>query len=253
MLKEERFQKLLGLLEADEFMTVQELSRQLNVSMPTVRRDLADLAAQNRIIRSHGGAMRMNEKSSAIPVDFRRSVNAKEKAAIAKMAAEFIHNESVIFLDASTTAAYLFDYLQEFRNLIVVTNSLMAAIQLKNLGIRTYCLGGEVISNSSAVGGRVAMESAGNFNVDVMFFSSYGINDQGMIVDSSEAENELRRYVMERAGTSVFLCDKSKFGKNAVFNLVSLTQVDYMVTNGDVPGNYPSVRKGIRYAKTLNL
>ena len=137
MLKEERFQKLLGLLEADEFMTVQELSRQLNVSMPTVRRDLADLAAQNRIIRSHGGAMRMNEKSSAIPVDFRRSVNAKEKAAIAKVAAEFIHNESVIFLDASTTAAYLFDYLQEFRNLIVVTNSLMAAIQLKNLGIRT--------------------------------------------------------------------------------------------------------------------
>ena len=74
-----------------------------------------------------------------------------------------------------------------------------------------------------------------------------------MIVDSSEAENELRRYVMERAGTSVFLCDKSKFDKNAVFNLVSLTQVDYMVTNGDVPGNYPSVRKGIRYAKTLNL
>jgi len=249
MLKEERYQKLLTLLEESEFITVESLSQKLKVSMPTVRRDLTELATRNQIIRSHGGAMRLNDKSNiAIPVDFRRNVNSKEKAAIAKTASSLIHNDLVIFIDASSTATYLFDSLQGVGNLMVVTNSLLAAMHLKNLGIRTYCLGGEIISNSAAVGGRIAMESVDNFNIDIMFFSSYGINEQGMIVDSSESENELRRYIMQRAATNVFLCDKSKFGKNAVFNLVPLDQVDYMVTNGPVPAAYPAVRKEILLA-----
>lgn len=243
MLKEERFRTMLALLEEREFMTVQELGEALEISMPTVRRDLTELAAQSKLIRSHGGAMRMNKNVIAPPLDFRRGVNAKEKAAIAKGAARFIRNESVIFVDASTTAAYLFDYLPEFRNLIVVTNSLMAAIRLKNLGVRTYCLGGEVTFNSGAVGGQIAMASAACVNIDVMFFASFGVNDKGVIVDSSEPENELRRHLMRQAETSVFLCDRSKFGKNAVFNLVSLDEVDYLVTDGPVPEHYPRAKR----------
>jgi len=244
MLKEERYQLLLKLLEQEEFVTVQELSRRLGISMPTVRRDLSELAARKQLIRSHGGAMRLDEQSnSAPPVDFRRSVNARDKAAIARLAATLLRNEQVIFIDASTTAAYLMDSLQGFRDLIVVTNSLAAAAHLISGGVRTYCLGGEVISNSFAVGGHMALETVSDFNIDVMFFSSYGINDQGMIVDPSERENELRRHVMERAAVNVFLCDKSKFGKNAVFNLAPLSQVDYLVTNGNPPKHYPPVRK----------
>ena len=246
MLKEERYQKLLALLEQEEFLTVQELSRRLEISMPTVRRDLSELSARKQLIRSHGGAMRHNEQSnSAPPVDYRRSVNARDKAAIAKLATSFLKDEQVIFLDASTTAAYLMDSLASFRDLIVVTNSLAAAARLTEAGIRTYCLGGEVISNSFAVGGHMALDSVSNFNIDVMFFSSYGINEAGMIVDPSERENELRRHVMHRAGTTVFLCDRSKFGKNAVFNLAPLSEVDYIVTNGPVPAEYPAVRKKV--------
>ena len=242
MLKEERFQKLLSILETSQFVTVKDLSDKLCVSMPTVRRDLGELASQNRVLRSHGGAMRLNDKRITTPVDFRRSVNAKEKASIAKEAAKFIHDNAVIFVDASTTAAYLADYYEGFRNLILVTNSLMTAVHLKNMGIRTYFLGGEVISSSIAVGGRISTDAARNFNIDIMFFSSYGINEDGVIVDTSEEENELRRYVLRHTGTSVFLCDKSKFGKNSVFNLASLNEVDYMITNGKVPNNYPSTK-----------
>ena len=243
MLKEERFQRILSLLEEREFMTVPALGEELNVSMPTVRRDLTELAAQSRLIRSHGGAMRINKNVIAPPLEFRRGVNAREKAAIAGAAVRFLRNESVVFIDASTTAAYLFDYLPDFRNLIVVTNSLMAAIRLKNLGVRTYCLGGEVTFSSGAVGGQIAMATAACFNIDVMFFSSFGVNDRGVIVDSSESENELRRHMMREAGTTVFLCDGSKFGKNSVFNLTSLSEVDYLVTDAVPPAHYPAVKR----------
>jgi len=249
MLKEERFDRLLSILAENEFVTVKTLSEKLNVSMPTIRRDLAELADQNRLQRSHGGAMRLDEKRSTTPVDFRRSVNAKEKAIIARAAVRFLRSNSVVFIDASTTAAHIIDYLEGFRDLIVITNSLMSAAHLQSQGIRTYCLGGEVISSSIAVGGRIATEAASNFNIDLMFFSSYGVNDQGMIVDTSEKENELRRYILQHADTSVFLCDKSKFGKSSVFNFASLNEVDYMITNGDVPEHYPTARKEIILAR----
>lgn len=249
MLKEERFQKLLNILAENEFVTVKTLSEKLHVSMPTIRRDLAELADQNQLQRSHGGAMRLDEQYATTPLDFRRSINAKEKAAIAKAAVRFLRSNCVIFIDASTTAAHLIDYLDGFRDLIVITNSLMFAAHLQSRGIRTYCLGGEVISSSVAVGGRIATEAASNFNIDIMFFSSYGVNDQGMVVDTSEKENELRRYILQHAGTSVFLCDKSKFGKNAVFNFASLDHVDYMITNGEVPEQYPRVRREVILAR----
>ena len=113
----------------------------------------------------------------------------------------------------------------------MVTNGLMTAVRLQSKGIRTYCLGGEIVGSSLASGGPIALDGARNFNVDLMFFSSYGINDQGDIVDTSESETMLRRSILRSAAASVFLCDSSKFGKQSIYNCVSLGDVDYFVTD----------------------
>lgn len=243
MLKEERLQKLLRLLEEKEFCTVDSLSEQLNVSMPTIRRDLNELANRNLIIRSHGGAMHIPREDVTSPVDFRRATHYREKVSLARTAVGLIPSNAVVFIDASTTAGAIAENLKGRQDLIVITNSLITAACLKNVGVRTYCLGGEVIGSSSAVGGALALETAAGFNVDLMFFSAYGISKSGMIVDTSEAETELRVALLKNAGTSVFLCDDSKFDRSALFNIAPLSSVDYMITNGPVPDYYPPVRK----------
>ena len=48
MLREERLQAMLRVLNEQEFLTVEELSQRLMVSRPTIRRDLADLAQRRR-------------------------------------------------------------------------------------------------------------------------------------------------------------------------------------------------------------
>lgn len=242
MLKEERLQKLLDLLEEREFCTVDYLSEQLSVSMPTIRRDLNELVNRNLIIRSHGGAMHIPRDDVTSPVDFRKTTHYREKVSLARAAVNLIPSNAVIFIDASTTAGAIAENLKGRQDLIIITNSLMTAAYLKNLGVRTYCLGGEVIGSSSAVGGSLALETAANFNVDFMFFSAYGINSRGMIVDTSEEETELRIALLKNAKTSVFLCDNSKFDKSALFNIVSLSEVDYLVTNGPVPAHYPHAK-----------
>ena len=56
MLKEERYDKILSILEKDGYASAAKLSQMLYVSLPTIRRDLAELSRKNQIIRSHGGA-----------------------------------------------------------------------------------------------------------------------------------------------------------------------------------------------------
>ena len=245
MLREERLQAMLRILSEQEFLTVEELSTRLMVSHPTIRRDLADLAQWRLIVRSHGGAMRAPDEKVTAPLDFRRSIHAREKSLISREAAKLIRSNTVIYLDASTTAAYITEYLRPQQQVTVVTNGLMTAVRLQSKGIRTYCLGGEIVGSSLASGGPIALDSARNFNVDLMFFSSYGINARGDIVDTSESETMLRRSILRSAAASVFLCDSSKFGKQSIYNCVSLGDVDYFVTDAQPPKEYPGVRKDL--------
>ena len=245
MLKEERFQLLMKIMEEKELCTVGYLSAQLNVSMPTIRRDLTELANRNLIIRSHGGAMHIPREDVTSPVDFRKTTHYREKASLARTAVKLIPSNAVIFIDASTTAGSIIEHLKGRQDLIIITNSLITAAYLKNLGVRTYCLGGEVIGSSSAVGGALALETAASFNIDIMFFSATGINDRGFIVDTSEEETELRAELLKNAATSIFLCDASKYGKNATYNIASLGDVSYLITNTPPPAHYPRPKKEI--------
>ena len=114
MLKEERFKKLLKLLEEREFCTVEYLSEVLNVSMPTIRRDLSELVNRGLIIRSHGGAMHMPLEEIPYPVNFRKSTHYREKASLAREAVNLeikldlslmsLYNPSISVKNASFSA-----------------------------------------------------------------------------------------------------------------------------------------------------
>lgn len=79
MLKEERHQKLLKVLAEKEFATVEELSKSLLVSMPTIRRDLTELARRKLIIRNHGGAMHIPTENVIAPGGLPKERQLQEK------------------------------------------------------------------------------------------------------------------------------------------------------------------------------
>lgn len=239
MRREERLQKILELLDEEGFLTVEDLSRRFFISLPTAYRDLRRLEQQRLIIRGDGGAMPVAAEKATLPLDFRKVINAQAKAVIAKKAVELIRPGSVIFLDASTTAANMIGYLHPDMDLTVLTNGLMTAVQLSSAGIRTYCVGGNLIDNSIAVGGKLAGEVVDRFRIDMMFFSSYGVDAKGVIIDTADAESTLRRRILQKPVESVFLCDQSKFGKNSVFRIASIAMVDYVIANAPLPESYP--------------
>ena len=242
--RDERLQQIRELLGQEGFLTVEELSRRFFISLPTAYRDLRELENQKLIIRGQGGAMPVAAENANLPLDLRQTINAAAKDRIGCRAAELLRPRSVIFLDASTTAASMIAHMRTDLDLTVLTNSLDTAMRLKRAGHRTYCVGGSLIGNSVAVGGKLASDVADHFRIDTMFFSSYGVDDQGMIIDTEDMESTLRRHLLHKPITSVFLCDATKFGKRSVFRITSIDMVDYVISDAPLPASLPSPRLG---------
>ena len=234
MLKEERYDKILNILEEKNYITSQELAKILYVSMPTIRRDLADLESKKQLLRSHDGAKRVNSEHIVTPLDFRKNVNHAEKRRICKTASDLITDNSIVFIDASTTAMQMAEFLSPKQNITVITNGIPLLIALTKKGIKTYSTGGELQENSLAYAGTFSEEFVKKFNIDICFFSSHGVDKNNMIVDTSLPETQLRKTVLEQSREKVFLCDSTKFDLTAPYNLIPIEKADFIITNSEI-------------------
>ena len=233
-MREERFEKILEILSTGKYVSVESLSKQLYVSMPTIRRDLTAMQEMGLVARSHGGAIRITDLD-APPITFRIGVNSSEKMRLAAEAAKLLDDDAVIFMDESTTTLHLINHLPRFKNLKVVTNSMSVLQNLYRYKIQAYCLGGEFSRDTLSFYGRETENMVKRFGIDFMFFSSSAVNRKGFIADYSEESNSLRLCVLEQTDKKVFLCDKSKFGKHGAYTLAPLSEMDYLILNAPLP------------------
>lgn len=231
MLQEERHEKILELLEKNGAMTVKELSGELFVSLPTLRRDLAKLHSEKLLIRSHGGAKKLDANRFVTPMQFRKTVNSKEKKKLCREGAKLITENSIVFIDASTTTLQLVDFISPALNVTVVTNSIQLAFLLKHKGIKTYCTGGELNGDSFGYIGGLTESFLSRFNFDITFFSSYGINEKGMLTDPSMEETAMRLAAIRNSKKTVLLCDSTKLFLSASYNLMPVSEADLIITD----------------------
>ena len=59
MLKKERQEKILTLLHKNDYLSIPEISTNLNVSDMTIRRDINELAEQSLLVKIYGGAQKL--------------------------------------------------------------------------------------------------------------------------------------------------------------------------------------------------
>ena len=231
MLKEERYDKILEILDKENYITAEKLSKALYVSLPTIRRDLNALDKRGLIIRSHGGAKKISDEKTVMPVEFRKSINYKEKRKLCEKAVSLIKENSVIFIDASTTTLQMTDFISANSRITVVTNSIIVSSILTKKGVKTYLTGGELQQNSMCYAGAFAESFARQFNYDMVFFSCHGVDKNLNIVDTSLEETNLRRVLLNQTNKSIFLCDSSKFGLTATYNLANIKDITTIITD----------------------
>ena len=232
--------KILEILETQQYASVEELSAVLCVSTSTIRRSLEILQQKGLVTRTHGGVKINSDNNFSPSFTFRIHQNSFEKKKIALSAIKLIKNGDIIFLDGSTSAFYIAEYLKEFENIRVITNGIDTLSLLSKNKILAYSTGGQVSSeNPSVLVGRYAEDMICNFHADIAFFSAQAMDNDGEIYDCFEDEIFLRRTMIKNAKTKVFLCDNTKIGKSSSYHLCSLKDVDYIASNLSLPNSIP--------------
>jgi len=232
-MNKERERSILEILLKKKSASVKELARELYISEPSIRRDLCELERQNLIKRTHGGAVLEETALSKnkIPFIVRELEASHGKLVIARRAAELVHDNDVIFLDASTSAYCVIDFLTEKKNLTVVTNGVKALAKLAEYGINTVSTGGVLVPSCLALVGEEAYKTVEVINADIAFFSARGLSDDGLVTDISPEENYVRIRMIERSRRAYMLCTSDKKGKKYFHTLTSIDKLDGVLTD----------------------
>ena len=166
---DEREQEILSILHSKKFINIQELAKQMYVSSQTLRRDLMKLEEKGEIVRTHGGAkLKVRSPEERLSFTLRENENNTAKMEIARKAATLVHDEDVIFLDATTSAYCLIPYLVDFKDILVITNSARCSYTLGEMGIHNICTGGKMVLQSFSYIGSDALRTIQNYNANIL-------------------------------------------------------------------------------------
>lgn len=232
MLVAERHQKIIELINTNKSMRVVELSDIFAVTEETIRRDLEKLEKDNKLFRTHGGAVsNQSSEESEVPYFEREITNIPEKKEIALLAAEQVVENDTVILDASSTALYMARTLRDMP-LTVVTNSIRVAYELsKKQQITVISTGGTMRPKSLSFAGPLAEASLCNYHVSKAFISCQSFHVDYGICDSNESQARVKKKMMEQADTVYLMMDFSKIGKKAFAHISDVNTVDYVITD----------------------
>jgi DeoR family L-fucose operon activator len=238
MLAEERYEKIVQLVNERGSIRVTELSEWCEVTEETIRRDLDRLEAAGRLRRSHGGAVSVKDwpaLHAEIPYSEREIDHAEEKRRIAEEAVNRIQAKNRILLDASTTAWYMARSLPDIP-LTVLTNSIKVAMELAvKEKIEVISTGGLLAQRSLSYVGPLAERSLETYHVDKLFFSCKGVHLDRGISESNELQARVKQKMIGMADQVILLADSSKFGVQAFTHVADWRQVDEVITDRRLP------------------
>ncbi|WP_175409624.1 DeoR/GlpR family DNA-binding transcription regulator [Streptomyces sp. TRM64462] len=212
---------------------VNELTRKLNVSDMTVRRDLDALARQGVIEKVHGGAVPVVEARTHEPgFEAKSALAPGAKEDIARAAAAMVAPGSAIALSGGTTTYAVARFLLDVPDLTVVTNSVRVAdVFHAAKGAATVVLTGGVRTPSDALVGPVADQAIASLHFDVLFLGVHGVSVEAGLSTPNLAEAETNRRLIRSARRVVVVADHTKWGTVALGSFARLDEVDALVTD----------------------
>lgn len=165
-MKIDRINRIHELLKSVHNISINDLCDTFQVSKNTIRRDIAELEQQGIIKKVYGGIVLAEPSGSPEPFASRENRNTEAKKQIARMAADFVHDGDVIYIDSGTTTMHMIPYLTDKHRLTIVTASvhvINAASNYSNLNV--LATGGSLFTPSKAFVGPQVIQVLRRYNI----------------------------------------------------------------------------------------
>ena len=234
MLARERQSYILERVRERGAVRVSDLTRALEVSDMTVRRDLEELASHGLVDKVHGGAIAPGRTSTDEPGFEAQSARERaEKDAIARVAAAMVRPGCAVGLSAGTTTWTLARQLLEVPGITVVTNSVQIATVFYQAPRpdQTIVLTGGVRTPSDALVGPVAVATLRSLNLDLVFLGVHGMDDRTGFTSPNLLESETSRALAQSARRLAVVADHTKWGVVGISTIATLAEADVLISD----------------------
>ena len=225
----QRRHTIMQLLQEQGEVSVEQLVQLFDISEVTIRKDLSALETNGFLLRKYGGAILMPKE---IIDENENDELTKRKFVIAKAASERIRDHNRIIVDSGSTTATLIKQLNLKQGLVVMTNSLSVATELRALENEPTLLmtGGTWDTRSESFQGKVAEQVLRSYDFDQLFIGADGID----LARGSTTFNELvglSQVMAEVSREVVVMVESQKIGRKMPNLELTWQQIDVLITD----------------------
>lgn len=208
----ERQRELVRILTSSNGVMVdnQELASRVGVSIATLRRDLRQLETSGVVERGHGGVV-LSSANRASAMTERQMHARSEKMAIARAAAELVHDGDLVILDAGSTAEEVAEEIGQ-KNITVVTNGIRSINRLAlHENVQVMVLGGYLRGSNGTICGGEAEDMVSRVHGDIAFVGAVRVSPRRGIASLTYDQARLKSLMMSQAKRVCVIADSSKF------------------------------------------
>jgi DeoR/GlpR family transcriptional regulator of sugar metabolism len=233
MLREERLQIILKMLETDQRVSSVQLAEILNVSDDTIRRDLNELDENGLLKKVHGGAV--PKSPSPYKLTERIHISHEEKLILGQKAQPFFKDGQVIILDNGSTNMEVAKMMSPDLKATVFTTSIpIAQILCEHPHIELFLLGGKVFKDAQNTYGTEVIELLGKIRADIFLMGVCGMHHQIGITMPDWGESVVKRKMAEVSQKVVALVTADKLNTAENYVVCPYTQIDVMLTDNTI-------------------
>ena len=221
---------LLSRIDSDGRASVGTLARDFGVTPSTIRRDLAKLARDGRIVRTYGGAAIGGPALS-------RSTEARvgTKARIGAAAAARVRDGDTILISSGTTTLELARQLRD-RRITVISNALdVANVLVDRPSVELVVLGGVVRSGMHSMLGHLAELAFRELRADTLYMGIGAIGPDLSLMNDSIPEIRTDRALRRASRDCVVLASSEKLRTVASAFVFDIEEVTTLITDAAAP------------------
>jgi DeoR family transcriptional regulator, aga operon transcriptional repressor len=232
-----RLAAIFTALQQSGSVSVDALSKEFDVSVVTIRRDLDALERRGMLRRTHGGAVSIeplfyepfrNDRSFQAQVER----FAEEKRRIGRAAAALIKDGEIIALTPGTTTTEVIRGIPFNHKITVVTSTVNVAMELsKRKDLEVFVTGGHLRGDWFSLVGPTAAQSLSHLLIHTLFIGADGIDAKCGVSCYSPDEAQLNSAMVKRAQRKVAVVDHSKFGVVAGWRICPTSELDIIITD----------------------
>lgn len=235
-----RRKQIAELVNQYGYMSFLQIKDQFNnVSEMTLRTDLKAMDQEKKIVRIHGGAKSVQQVIGTDDYLNRRSVrNLEEKQMIAEKAVKLLRPDTAVFLDSGSTITMLSRLFPDQQNLIYTTG-LSCAVELSGLEKPIVMIpGGRLNRYSVSIYGIQVVKELEQVNFYQTFLGVTNYSSPAGFTCGNGDEAALKRTAIRQAEQVIVLMDSSKVGVKGTYSVCSLKEIDMIVSDGRLPGDF---------------